>query len=300
MNENHSDYAKCICFKETGNCGLNRKRKKSDVACFSELDQTVDVKICNREVTEKQLIESRAKRQFQESNFVCAFHRYSFGIDWRAPQCCQHPLHERTSSKKSKLVVKPAYWPVYQSIEKQFLNEFPIGGAICTKHRLAEQNKVLTGNYDMNVQYEEYIPPPTSSMNTSKEELYSFFELSTDISPVKFQIVSPLESYSKSPMKYVKKKWRQAKKSFKLKYCEMVAPGQADKLAQIIPSESESELDEPKLSEEMRELLNTYDQADTEKQIIILSMVSPEHYSKTQVMELFGCTKHKVDMARKW
>ena len=24
------------------------------------------------------------------------------------------------------------------------------------------------------------------------------------------------------------------------------------------------------------------------------------HYSKTQVMELFGCTKHKVDMAKKW
>ena len=73
----------------------------------------------------------------------------------------------------------------------------------------------------------------------------------------------------------------------------MVAPGQADKLAQIISSNSESELDEPKLSEEMREILNAYDQADTEKQrIIILSLVSPEHYSKTQVMELFGCTKH--------
>ena len=136
-------------FKETGNCGLNRKKRKSGVVCFSELDQTVDVK--DGEVTEKQLIEIRAKRQFQESDFVCAFHRSSFWIDWRAPQCCQHPLHGRSSSKKSKLVVKPAYWPVYQSIEKQFANEFPVGGAICTKHRLAEQNKVLTWDYDRNV-----------------------------------------------------------------------------------------------------------------------------------------------------
>ena len=86
--------------KKPGNCGLNRKIRKSDVVCFSELDQTVDVKICNGEVTGKQLIESRAKRQFQESDFVCAFHRYSVEIDWRAPQCCQHPLHERSSSKK--------------------------------------------------------------------------------------------------------------------------------------------------------------------------------------------------------
>ena len=205
--------------------GLNSKRRKSVVVCFSELDQTVDAKINNGEVTEKQLIESRAKRQFQESDFVCAFHRYSFVVDWRVPQCCQHPLHERSSSKKSKVVVKPAYRPVYQSIEKQFPNEFPIGGAICTKHRLAEQNKVLTGDYDMNVQDEEYNPPPTSRMNTIKEELDSFLELSTDISAVKFQMVSSLESYSKSTMKYAKEKWKQAKKSFKLKYCEMVAPG---------------------------------------------------------------------------
>ena len=96
----------------------------------------------------------------------------------------------------------------------------------------------------MNVQDEEYSPPPMSSMNTSKEELDSFLELSTDISLVKFQMVSPLESYSKSTMKYVKKKWKQAKKSFKLKYCEMVAPGQADKLSRAISSESESEHDE--------------------------------------------------------
>ena len=77
--------------------------------------------------------------------------------------------------------------------------------------------------------------------------------------------------------------------------------GQADKLAKTISSESESELDGLKPSEEMRELLNAYDQTDTEKQtIIILSLVSPKHYSKTQVVELFGCTKHKVDVARKW
>ena len=31
-----------------------------------------------------------------------------------------------------------------------------------------------------------------------------------------------------------------------------------------------------------------------------MSLVSPENYSKVQIMELFSCTKHKVDMARKW
>ena len=96
---------------------------------------------------------------------------------------------------KDLLQRKAAYWPVYKSIEKQFSHKFLIGGAICTKHRLAEQKKVLTGDYDMNVQDEEYSLPPMSSMNTGKEELDSFLEFSTYISPVKFQMVSPLESY---------------------------------------------------------------------------------------------------------
>lgn len=301
MDENSREYAKCILFDDTQNCGPNRKRRKSGVLHFSELDQTVDIKICNGEVTEKQLIESRAKKQFQETDFVCAFHRYSFGIDWRAPQCCQHPLHEKSSSKKAKLAVKPAYWPVYQSIQKQFPDEFPIGGSICTKHRLSEQNKMFSGDCDMDIQDEEYSPPPSSSANTSKEQLDSFLDSSTDISPIKFQMVSPLESYSESTMKYAKKKWKQAKKSFKLKYCEMVAPGQADKLAEIISSDSESEIDESNISKEMKDLLSAYNQAETEKQrIVILSLVSPEHYTKAQIMELFGCSKHKVDVARKW
>ena len=58
----------------------------------------------------------------------------------------------------------------------------------------------------MNVQDEEYSLPPMSSMNTSKEELDNFPELSTDIIPVKFQMVSSLESYSYSTMKYAWKK----------------------------------------------------------------------------------------------
>ena len=79
----------------------------------------------------------------------------------------------------------------------------------------------------------------------------------------------------------------------------MVAPGQANKLVQIISSESESKLDEPKLSEEMGELLNAYDQADTEKQRIIFYLWY--HLNITAKHKLWSCLDaHKVDMARKW
>ena len=79
----------------------------------------------------------------------------------------------------------------------------------------------------------------------------------------------------------------------------MIAPGQAEKLAAIISFESDSESTE--VSKEMRDLIDAYNNAESEKQrIVILSLVFPASYSKVQIMELFSCTKHKVDMAQKW
>ena len=65
----------------------------------------------------------------------------------------------------------------------------------------------------------------------------------------------------------------------------MVAPGQAEKLAAIMSSESDSESTE--VSKEMKDLIDAYNNAESEKQrIVILSLVSPENYSKVQIMEL--------------
>ena len=81
----------------------------------------------------------------------------------------------------------------------------------------------------------------------------------------------------------------------------MVALGQAEKLAAIISSQSDSDSESTEVSKEMKDLIDAYNNAEFEKQrIVILSLVSPENYSEIQIMERFGFTKHKVDMARKW
>ena len=77
-------------------------------------------------------------------------------------------------------------------------------------------------------------PASPCNADISKEDLDTFIDTATDISPVKFQMMSPLEDYSVSTICYAERKKKEAKQSFKSKYCEMVAPGQAEKLAAII------------------------------------------------------------------
>ena len=240
-----------------------------------------------------------------QNEFVCAHHRYTLGTNWRPSQLCQHLLHQGSTAKNAKRDVSTASWLVYKSIEKQFLREFPVGGLICTMHRCMEEN---TSNDDTDdtqlAPYPDFSPQtPTSLCNadTSKENLDSFIDTATDINPIKFQMMSLLEDYSVSTIRYAKRKWKQAEQSFKSKYCEMVAPGQAEKLAAIISSESDSDSDSTEVSKEMKDLIDAYNNVECDKQrIVILSLVSSENYSKVQIMELVGCTKHKVDMARKW
>ena len=179
-----------------------------------------------------------------QNEFVCAYHRYTLGTNWRPSQLCQHPLHQGSTAKKAERDVRTASWLVYKSKEKQFPEEFSFGDLICTMHRRIEENKSNDVNDEAQLacdpDFSSQTPASPCNTNTSKEDLDSFIDTATDISPVKFQMMSPLEDYSVSTIRYAKRKWKQTKQSFKSKNCEMVAPGQAEELAAIISSEPDS------------------------------------------------------------
>ena len=105
-------------------------------------------------------------------------------------------------------------------------------------------------------------PAGPCNADTSKEDLDSVIDTATDISPIKFQLMSPLEDYSVSTVHYARRKWKQAKQSFRSKYCGMVAPWQTEKLAAIISSESDSD-SETEVSKEMKDLIDAYNNAES-------------------------------------
>ena len=105
---------------------------------------------------------------------------------------------------------------MYKSIEKQFLGESPVGGLICTTHGRMEEDKSNDVNDDTQSAPDPDFSPQTPASpcdaDTSQDDLDSFID--TDISPIKFQMISPLEDCFVSTIRYAKRKWRQAKQSF--------------------------------------------------------------------------------------
>ena len=195
----------CIYNKDRPTCGSYNRWQKHGPIVFSDLDLPVDLNYkWGSSFTEKELIESK-KKNLSQNEFACAHHCHTLGTNWWPSQLCQRPLHKGLPVKKTKRDVRTASWLVYKSIEKQFP-----GGLICTIHRRIEENKNNDVNDDTQLAPDPDFSPQTPAIpcnvHTSKEDLDSFIDTATDISPIKFQMMSPLEDYSVSTIRYAKRK----------------------------------------------------------------------------------------------
>ena len=55
-----------------------------------------------------------------------------------------------------------------------------------------------------------------------------------------------------------------------------------------------------KLPNDLDYVLNLYNKSDSMGQLVILSLIDPKKYTKQKLMEIFNCTKYKIELARKW
>ena len=108
---------------------------------------------------------------------------------------------------------------------------------------------------------------------------------------VKKKSIADLSENSKLALKSI---YQIAKQALNEKFLEPSAPGQAQSLADILPSNEDNEL----LESDLDQLLNTYKSSDTFVKMIALSFAAQKH-SKAVVKEAFNCSKQKVDEARK-
>ena len=51
--------------------------------------------------SERLLIENQLQRSLSDSDFVCAYHRFSVGIGWKQPNRCQHPEQKFQVGRKA-------------------------------------------------------------------------------------------------------------------------------------------------------------------------------------------------------
>eukprot|EP00111_Clytia_hemisphaerica_P014592 TCONS_00042975-protein len=196
--------------------------------------------------------------------------------------CIRNPL-----SKASGL--RPASISMYESINEEFPLEFAMFGNLCRIHR-SMPVVVDTDSTDL-----DFTPPPDT------QDFRSFFEESPfDKSPTKYKLTNSVNNLSESTVRYHKRKYKDYVESCKKKYKEMVAPGQVDEFSALFSS-SGSETEEGCIPEDLKFLHRAYQEAESEKQkTLILSAIPKEQYSIQNIMNLFSCTKYRVQQARKW
>lgn len=140
---------KCF-FNKSQKCADWPKRKEDGLYNLKELNSEVTAPfICQQKFLEKDLIKNRANLD-DDLIEICAYHRYSLGLDWKAPEICLHPDHKPGFISKSlqsvafsdyiyilgqhKIGLRTASYDMWNKMIFNFKN-FPIGGKICTYHR---------------------------------------------------------------------------------------------------------------------------------------------------------------------
>lgn len=305
----------CVFYKK-GDCGDHKVSRKSGLYQLSRLELSVNKQLekigfyPKQNVSEIQLISNRSLQDISAiEGVICAFHRFKYGTFWQPSRRCAHPEH-RVHPAKKKETVRMASWKVYLHWNLIFPS-FPMGGMLCSKHRIIGGVNHGAEMGDENESEEtadpSYQPPAgilymnEAEMDQRKQQMRTFTEAAApDMSPIRFQITTPVAELSKSSIYYAKRKYKDAKNSFKKKFCENFAPGQGEELEKVLfsSSSSESESDVP---ESLNHILRAYESAVNSKtKILILSVLSPNDFSKSKIMHFFKCTKYEVEKARQW
>ena len=179
---------------------------------------------------------------------------------------------------------------------------------LCIPHRKnpVEDLEVNIEDLDVNIvdKDPDFVPPQTLTDPSTKEDMDRLLDNSTeDVSPIKFQIQSPVNDMSVVSLRCHKRKYKEGKAAFKKTFCSLVAPGQAEEFENLVSSESDNEDNDKsdRITAELQALIDAYDSTDNERhKLMILTVLPPKHYSKQKIMKLFNCSRYKVDASRKW
>ena len=190
---------------------------------------------------EKLLIENRLGRVMDESEQLCAYHRYSFGVCWYPSKICQHPHHEYQRGRKAA-AVRPASSHILLSMSAQYGIIIPIGSMLCQNHLKSERQ--LSEERTVS---EIELPPvpdaPAESLDTDyeSEEVQvseDILDLSMkcaedittvlDASPLQFQLKRKLEHIDDNTKQRLARKFKRLQESLETKFSESIAPDKSE------------------------------------------------------------------------
>ena len=88
-------------------------------------------------LNERNLIENRVGKYFEDNDRLCGKHREIYGKFWRQPKQCFHPNHLKPSNgQKSCKVLTASFHQVMEQSKFHNVN-IPIGDGLCIAHKKA-------------------------------------------------------------------------------------------------------------------------------------------------------------------
>ncbi|XP_065677378.1 uncharacterized protein LOC136092761 [Hydra vulgaris] len=118
-------------------------------------------------------------------------------------------------------------------------------------------------------------------------------------SPIKFRLKRKFEYLEDTTKDKLKRKYVRLENLLKKKFAEAVAPGQEEILIDFLNSKNVDEINSP-LPIEIIRAQKVYKQSDSMGKLVILSLLDHTKYTKKFIMNTFECTKHRIEIARKW
>ena len=94
------------------------------------------------------------------------------------------------------------------------------------------------------------------------------------------------------------RKYQRMEKLLKIKFAESIAPGQERDFIEQVLSPSNDDQDNQDLPEHIQNYLKMYNESDSMGKLVILSMLDHSNLTKQRIMEIFNCSKYRIDLAR--
>ena len=265
---------------------------------------------------EKTLIEDRLQKRLPSDAYLCSYHRYTLGVGWRQPKQCCHPDHPLHNKKKGPLT-RAVPFDTLQSFNSRN-KPLPIGTVFCFKHLKVETNiaskesKIKTTDLSPIAistpttekdDDKEYLPEeisiPDETVSSAAKTAVSLCS-ALNASPMAFQIKNQrVENLSDGTKQKLQQKLMQMQKNLEKTFAEAVAPGQSEELMNNVLSNDQSGTCNEITPNDLKVHLKMYNETDSLGKLVVLSMVDHSKYTKSDIMNLFNCSKYQVDQARK-
>jgi hypothetical protein len=292
------------CQLDSAECG-NYPPYPSQVGCvlLKNLQQNFgNVFKADVVITECDLICMRSKAVLNPDGLICGKHRFTLGKDYKPSTLCKFSGHPTNSKSKGLKVT----WKIYNSVKSRD-PDFVLGSLICKpcQININQNNKASieaeAESEEDDIHHDPNFVPSRSLIDHNeianrRKNLDSLTEI-FGIERVRFQVNSDIENLEAKTLSYFRTKHQQFQSKITDTFCHLVAPGQEQKMKNIIENKPKGE------DSVIVHLKKAFDLCITRKARCSVLMLIPKNvdttiYSKSKICELFGCSMYEIEKAR--